>query len=62
VTHKDTFLLPRIDNLLDQLKGKIFTSLDAKWGYSSNAFRALQCACYIPKIDAESADWHEQVL
>ena len=34
VTHKDTFPLPRIDDLLDQLKGKnIFSTLDAKQGY-----------------------------
>ena len=34
VTHKDTFPLPRIGDLLDQLKGKnIFTTLDAKQGY-----------------------------
>ena len=34
VTRKDTFPLPRIDDLLDQLKGKkIFTTLDAKRGY-----------------------------
>ena len=34
VTCKDTFPLPRIDDLLDQLKGKsIFTTLDAKRGY-----------------------------
>ena len=34
VTRKDTFPLPRIDDLLDQLKGKsIFTTLDAKQGY-----------------------------
>jgi len=34
VTRKDTFPLPRIDDQLDQLQGKrIFTTLDAKWGY-----------------------------
>ena len=34
MTHKDTFPLPGIDDLLDQLKGKnIFTTLDAKQGY-----------------------------
>ena len=34
VTHKDTFPLSGIDDLLDQLKGKnIFTTLDAKRGY-----------------------------
>ena len=34
VSHKDTFPLPRIDDLLDQLKGKnIITTLDAKRGY-----------------------------
>ena len=34
VTHKDTFPLPRIHDLLDQVKGKnIFTTLDAKQGY-----------------------------
>ena len=34
MTHKDTFPLPRIDDLLDQLKGEnIFTTLDAKQGY-----------------------------
>jgi len=34
VTSKDTFPLPRIDDLLDQLKGKnIFTTFDAKRGY-----------------------------
>ena len=34
VTRKDTFPLPRIDDLLDQLKGKkIFSTLDAKRGY-----------------------------
>ena len=34
LTHKDTFPLPRIDNHLDQLKGKnIFTTVDAKQGY-----------------------------
>ena len=34
VTHKDTFPLPRIDDLLDQMEGKkIFSTLDAKRGY-----------------------------
>lgn len=34
VTHKDAFLLPRIDDLLDQLAGKkVFSTLDAKSGY-----------------------------
>ena len=34
VTRKDVFPLPRIDDLLDQLKGKsIFSTLDAKTGY-----------------------------
>ena len=34
VTRKDTFPLPHIDDLLDQLSGKtIFTTLDAKRGY-----------------------------
>lgn len=34
LTCKDTFPLPRIDDLLDQLKGKkVFTTLDAKRGY-----------------------------
>ena len=34
VTRKDTFPLPRIDDLLDQLSGKtVFSTLDAKRGY-----------------------------
>ena len=34
VTHKDTFPLPRIDDLLDQMQGKkVFSTLDAKRGY-----------------------------
>ena len=34
VTRKDTFPLPRIDDLLDQLHGKkVFSTLDAKRGY-----------------------------
>ena len=34
VTHKDTFPLPRIDDLLDQMQGKkVFSTLDAKQGY-----------------------------
>lgn len=33
VTHKDTFPLPRINDLLDQMQGKIFSTLDAKRGY-----------------------------
>ncbi len=34
MTRKDTFPLPRIDDLLDQLNGKrVFTTLDAKRGY-----------------------------
>lgn len=34
VTRKDIFLLPRIDDLLDQLAGKkVFSTLDAKSGY-----------------------------
>ena len=34
VTRKDVFPLPRIDDLLDQLKGKsVFSTLDAKTGY-----------------------------
>ena len=33
VTHKDTFSLPRINDLLDQMQGKIFSTLDAKRGY-----------------------------
>ena len=34
VTHKDTFPLPRIDDLLDQTQGKkMFFMLDAKRGY-----------------------------
>ena len=34
VTRKDTFPLPRIDDLLDHLKGKsVFSTLDAKQGY-----------------------------
>ena len=31
VMHKDTFPLPRIDDLLDQMRGKkVFSTLDAK--------------------------------
>ena len=34
VTRKDVFLIPRIDDLLDQLKGKkVFSTLDARCGY-----------------------------
>ena len=34
VTRKDVFPLPRIDDLLDQLKGSaVFSTLDAKSGY-----------------------------
>ena len=34
VTHKDTFPLPRIDDLLDQMQGKkVFSTIDAKRGY-----------------------------
>ena len=34
VTRKDAFLLPHIDNLLDQLsERKIFSTLDARTGY-----------------------------
>jgi len=34
VTHKDTFPLPRIDDLLDQMQGKkVFSTLDAKRDY-----------------------------
>ena len=34
VTHKDTFPLPRIDDLLDQMQGKkVFSTLDAKRSY-----------------------------
>ena len=34
ITRKDVFPLPRIDDLLDQLKGKsVFSTLDAKTGY-----------------------------
>ena len=34
ITRKDVFPMPRIDDMLEQLKGKrIFTMLDAKSGY-----------------------------
>ncbi len=33
VTRKDVFPMPRIDDMLDQLGGKIFSTLDARAGY-----------------------------
>ena len=44
ITRKDVFPLPRIDDLLDQLKGKsVFSTLDAKTGVLANSHgRELQ--------------------
>jgi len=35
-TIKNAYLLPRVDELLDKLKGaKYFTKLDLRWGYNN---------------------------